>query len=518
MIARQYASGDSLSSVTMNKNLPIALFIIITVGTWLYHVDLLKAQSTNQDNIDDAVQNIENEVTTPDDIDDLMEGFEDEPAEDAASPREEKDEFLEGFDEDTGDETVEEDVMEEQPSTWSLDGEFRFFTTYNFNSDATSPWRGFTMLRPELELTLKKKFSENWQGQIGIRGFYDFIYVLRGRDEYTRQVLDEYEKELELEDTFIQGSLTASLDTKIGRQIVVWGTLDNLRVTDVLNPLDLRVPGLTDIDDLRLPVTMIKLDFYFSDWNLSGMVIPEIRFSKLPVFGSDFFPLPVPAPPEDIPDDGFQNAEYAAALIGTFSGWDLAFYGAYVYDDQAYAEQVSPGSPPQLVRKHPRIVMLGTASNLAVGNWLLKAEAAWLDGLKYTNTPGVTYSRLDLGGGLEYTGFSETTISLEAANRHIFEYNDLLKLPPDEIDENEFQWALRFMQDYLNDTLTFSLLISTFGIKADDGAFERLDAEYDITDAVSIRGGVVFYQSGDKGIFKNISANDRLFFEVRYSF
>jgi len=518
MIARQYASGDSLSSVTMNKNLPIALFIIITVGTWLYHVDLLKAQSTNQDNIDDAVQNIENEVTTPDDIDDLMEGFEDEPAEDAASPREEKDEFLEGFDEDTGDETVEEDVMEEQPSTWSLDGEFRFFTTYNFNSDATSPWRGFTMLRPELELTLKKKFSENWQGQIGVRGFYDFIYVLRGRDEYTRQVLDEYEKELELEDTFIQGSLTASLDTKIGRQIVVWGTLDNLRVTDVLNPLDLRVPGLTDIDYLRLPVTMIKLDFYFSDWNLSGMVIPEIRFSKLPVFGSDFFPLPVPAPPEDIPDDGFQNAEYAAALIGTFSGWDLAFYGAYVYDDQAYAEQVSPGSPPQLVRKHPRIVMLGTASNLAVGNWLLKAEAAWLDGLKYTNTPGVTYSRLDLGGGLEYTGFSETTISLEAANRHIFEYNDLLKLPPDEIDENEFQWALRFMQDYLNDTLTFSLLISTFGIKADDGAFERLDAEYDITDAVSIRGGVVFYQSGDKGIFKNISANDRLFFEVRYSF
>jgi hypothetical protein len=161
--------------------------------------------------------------------------------------------------------------------------------------------------------------------------------------------------------------------------------------------------------------------------------------------------------------------------------------------------------------------MLGTASNLAVGNWLLKAEAAWMDGLKYTNTPGVTYSRLDLGAGLEYTGFHETTISLEAANRHIFEYDDVLKLPPDEIDENEFQWALRVMQDYLNDTLTFSLLVSTFGIKADDGAFERLDAEYDITDAVSVRGGVVFYQSGEKGIFKGISANDRLFFEVKYS-
>jgi len=502
----------------MNKILVIALFSIITFGTFLYHLDVTLAQNKNQRNIDDTAQNFEKEAKTPDDLHDLMEGFDDEATEDEASPRKETDEFLEGFDEEIVDEMIEEEVMEEKPSTWDLDGELRFITTYNFSSDATPPWSGFTMLRPELELTLKKKFSDNWQGQISGRGFYDFIYVLRGRDEYTREVLEAYEKELELKDTFVQGSLTASLDTKIGRQVVVWGTLDNLRVTDVLNPLDLRVPGLTDIDDLRLPVTMIKLDFYFGDWDLSGMVIPEIRFSKLPVFGSDFFPLPVPAPPEDIPDDGFQNAEYAAALIGTFSGWDLAFYGAYIYDDQTYAEQVSPGSPPQLVRKHARIVMLGTASNLAVGNWLFKAEAAWLDGLKYTNTPGVEYSRLDLGGGLEYTGFHETTISLEAANRHIFEYNDLLKLPPDEIDENEFQWALRVMQDYLNDTLTFSLLVSTFGIKADDGAFERLDAEYDITDAVSVRGGVVFYQSGKKGIFKGISDSDRLFFEVKYNF
>jgi len=101
------------------------------------------------------------------------------------------------------------------------------------------------MLRPELELTLKKKFSDSWQGQISAWGYYDLVYSLQGRDNYTSEVLDSYEKELQLRDTFIQGSLTEKLDTKIGRQIVVWGALDNLRVTDVLNPLDLRVLGLT---------------------------------------------------------------------------------------------------------------------------------------------------------------------------------------------------------------------------------------------------------------------------------
>ena len=83
---------------------------------------------------------------------------------------------------------------------------------------------------------------------------------------------------------------------------------------------------------------------------------------------------------------------------------------------------------------------------------------------------------------------------------------------------NELQWIARIMKSYLNDTLTLTLLVSTFGIKADDGSFQRLDAEYDVTDAISIRAGVVFYQSGDKGLYKNIGDNDRLFIELKYSF
>ena len=179
---------------------------------------------------------------------------------------------------------------------------------------------------------MKKKFSDAWQAQASVGGFYDLVYVLRGRDDYTQEVLDDYEKELEVLDTFVQGSLTKKLDVKIGRQIVVWGPLFNLRVTDVLNPVDFRLPGLTDLDDLRLPVTMLKLDYFLGNWDLSGMWIPEIRFSKRPVFGSDFYPFPVPMPPAEEPDNGFEfdDAEWAAALVGTFSGWDMGFYWAYI--------------------------------------------------------------------------------------------------------------------------------------------------------------------------------------------
>jgi hypothetical protein len=480
-----------------------------------------RAQNDHRENVEEIMEGFEEEAParTDGELEELMQGFEaDSPVKTEPSP--EGDDILQGFEEEDGEKAANSrpTPQDGQPSSWSLDGEFVFTTTYNFSPDAVSPWRDFTMLRPELELTLQNRFSGNWQGQISAKGFYDLIYGLRGRDEYTAQVIDEYEKELELEDTFIQGRLTESLDTKIGRQIVVWGTLDNLRVTDVLNPLDLRLPGLTDIDDLRLPVTMVKFDYYPGNWNLSGIVLPEVRFSKLPVFGSDFYPFPQPRPPEQDPDEGFDHLQYAAALTGVFSGWDVGFYWADIYDDRSTAELVSPGPPEQFVRRHARINMLGTAANLALGNWLLKAEVAVFRGLQYTNTPGVEYNRLDLGGGVEYSGFSEATISLEAVNRHIFDYDAQLELPPDEIDKDEFQWALRIAKDLLNDTLTLTLLASTFGIKADDGAFERFDAAYDLTDGVTVRGGVVLYQSGDKGRFKDAGANDRLFLVFKTSF
>ena len=501
----------------MNRAFFITVAILLV---WISFAPVasIHAQDDSSDDIDDIVQGFEPETpaAADDDLEELLQGFEQDATEETERPPE--DEILKGFEN-------EEKYAETRPATeakptpsWSLDGEFAFTATYNFSPSASAPWRGFTALRPELELALKNRFSDNWQGQISARGFYDVIYALRGRNEYTSQVIAAYEKELELKDTFIQGSLTDRLDTKIGRQIVVWGTLDNLRVTDVLNPLDLRLPGLTDIDDLRLPVTMVKFDYYSGSWNLGAMAIPEARFSKLPAFGSDFYPFPRPRPPEQDPGEGFDKLQYAAALTGVFSGWDVGFYYANIYEDRPTVETVISGPTVRSVRKHTRINMLGTAADLALGNWLLKAEAAWFSGLQFTGTPGVEYSRLDVAGGVEYSGFSEAAVSLEAVNRRLFDYDALLLQPPDETDENEFQWALRIAKDFFNDTLTLTLLASTFGIKADDGAFTRFDADYDVTDAVSFRGGAVFYQSGDKGRFSDAGANDRLFAVVKYSF
>jgi len=429
--------------------------------------------------------------------------------------------IIEGFDEDAPAMTSGKDEEEKRQSFWDLTGDVTLRSSYNVH-EHTDPanltdWHGLSRLRLALDLELDMKFSQSWDAQVNGRGFYDFAYTINGRDKYTDEVLSAYESEVEFRDTYIRGSLLPSLDIKAGRQIVIWGKSDNIRVTDVLNPIDLRTPGLVDIEYLRLPVTMTRLDYYFGKWNVTGIAIHEIRFNKNPAFGSDFYPSPFPAPPEEIPSSGGANTEYAAALNGILPGWDISFYGAYFFDDNAHAVGFPVLPPPALV--HSRITMAGTAVNVALGNWLLKSEGAYFTGLEYYTLPGEKKSRYDLLMGTEYAGFAEATISLEFVNRHVVDYDERLGISAfDTTIQDDFQSALRYQQDFRNDTLHLTLLALTYGWKAQNGAIQRFQLAYDVNDSLSVTGGYVNYAAGESGPFQQYGKNDRVFFDVKYSF
>jgi len=430
-------------------------------------------------------------------------------------------EVMEGF-ENEADTDTESPGKEHKPSLFSIDGYVKLGLSYNLISHTPegveTDWRGLSRMRAELQIDLDTKFSSSWQARIGGKGSYDFVYAIKGRDEFTDDVLDSLEKEVELREAYVLGSLLNNLDIKVGRQIVVWGKSDNIRVTDVLNPLDMREPGITDIEDLRLPVAMTRLDYYIGDWSLTGIALHEIRFNKTPEYGSDFYPIAIPLPDEDKPEHGGKNTEFAMAVNGVFKGWDIAFYCADLYNDMPHMETIFGVFPPQFELKHARLKMFGTAFNAAAGNWLLKTEAAFFDGIKFFNTTDKTYSRRDILAGIEYSGFKDMTISIEAVNRHINDFNDILKSTPDEAKEDKFESLIKITKNFLNETLTLNILASRFDPTSRDGAFQRFSAEYDVTDAVDITGGAVFYQSGDLVEFRNIGDNDRLFFEVKYSF
>lgn len=524
-------------------------------------------------------------------IDDLMTGFEDQGVESSnkdqkdLNDQENLDDILEGFEEDSQRANESNTTCTFfPPLPFSLDGYVKVGSVYNFDHDKPknneTDWRGLSSLRTEMLLELSYKYTNSWRLFVSGKGFYDFAYEINGRDDYTDDVLEDYEKEIELREAWVLGRVTDFLDIKVGRQIVVWGRSDNVRVTDVLNPLDIREPGMTDIEDLRLPLWMTRVDAYYGKWNLTGIAIHEIRFNKTPPYGSDFYPeifslsdLGIPPsglqsfmPEENMPQHGGDNTEYAAALNGTFSGWDISFYWANFYNDLPHPDldidfvwmpPVVPRLGLDFELKHSRVNMVGSAFNVTTGNWLFKSEIAYFSGLRFYNVdidadvyidiPGFfldveldekydkKYYRTDALLGVEYTGFDNTTISIDAANRYITNFDNfdelneiplIVALIGDDVDvsemlgvkENEFQWFIRLSRNFMNETLTLNFLASIYGWKGQDGAVERFWAEYDLTDNIKLTGGVVFYESGDMLNFRNIGKNDRMFLEIKYSF
>ena len=400
------------------------------------------------------------------------------------------------------------------PTLWDLGGALTFGASYAPWRDAPPPaqpdYRGLARLQIEGFLQLDGELGRGWQVRASGRGFRDYFYALEGRDEFRDAVLDQYERELEFQELWIRGSPLESLDVKFGRQIVVWGTSDSLRVLDVLNPLDLREPGLVDIEDLRMTVTMTRLDYYQKQWQLSGIAVHETRFDETPVAGSDFNPLG-PDLPEQKPSNGGSHTEWAAALLGSFSGFDLSFHWARFYDDTPHLEMDG-------VLRHARLTLYGAGGQVARGNWLWKGELVYLRGLEFFALPGDQKDRVDALLGVEYAGFDDTTLSLDVANRHLPSYDSALDGPPDFAPRNRVETAFRYTAEFWNARLRTTFLAIVFGARAEDGAVLRLSFDYDLRDALVVGGGLVVYQKGDTPPFTTIDDHDRFFVRLRYSF
>ncbi len=428
---------------------------------------------------------------------------------------------LSGFD--SEEVTESNEVQAKEDPRVVIGGDLAFKTSYGLIKHKVNgiEYGGFNQAQISLFLELDAKLSEDWKLKVSGDAFYDGIYDMHSNTKSSSDILDAYRTQLRLDDTYIQGKITSDLDAKIGRQIVVWGKSDNIRVTDVINPMDNRTPAMTDIEDLRLSVGMAKFDYYIDAWNLSAMIIGESRIMEEAPARSEFFPVDkiFPVAPNPFielvtPSSSWDNTQYAFAANGIFSGWDLSFYGADVLDQKWHIDSMKQ------VRKVSKVKMLGSAFNIATGSWLVKSEVAYLNGVKYNSTTDAK-NRLDILVGFDYMGIRDTVLSLEVANRHIFDYEtQMSKLvsKPDYVQKDEMQTALRATRTFLNDSISTTALLSIFGSSWKNGGFARVWVEYEVADAIGLNFGIVDYIDGDKPFTKAIRNNDRIFADITYSF
>jgi hypothetical protein len=69
----------------------------------------------------------------------------------------------------------------------------------------------------------------------------------------------------------------AGWDFRLGKQQVVWGTADGIKLLDVINPTDFRELNQNVFEDARIPVWMINAEKYFDDGSNIQLIVSEAQ-------------------------------------------------------------------------------------------------------------------------------------------------------------------------------------------------------------------------------------------------
>ena len=246
------------------------------------------------------------------------------------------------------------------------------------------------------------------------RTIYDAMYDMRSDEGYWSRYKNSRQRlsnENKMREIYLDIHLKKA-DIRIGKQQIVWGETDGLRLMDLINPLDMTRQYVTKSwEDIRRPLTSVKLDYYIipeKDFFLEAVWIPEIKTDKIFMDPADpsspwslespklqfaptpFGPIPIiPHVVDRKPASSPRNSEFGLKLNGVNSGyhWTLNFFRGYNYTPVTKFKGARPLFPPASPFPMPVILanletvyekqnVLGITFNKPWGMWVFRGEFA----------------------------------------------------------------------------------------------------------------------------------------------
>lgn len=234
--------------------------------------------------------------------------------------------------------------------------------------------------------------------------------------------------ELRVREAYLDVNLS-SLEVRLGKQQVVWGQADGLRLLDVINPQQLREFNLPTFEDSRIATWMINAELPLGDdGRLQWLVIPDITVNEQADAGTEFaisspelrptLPQgqPVRAQPLRRPDRS--DVEIGLRYSHFVGGWDLSANYFHFYHDNPVLYRRQQQGEIVLQPRLERGELLGGSASTAMGNWVLRAEAVYQQRVYLLRDDlqdgGVTVSgELKALLGLDYYGWRDSHLSYQ---------------------------------------------------------------------------------------------------------
>ncbi len=315
---------------------------------------------------------------------------------------------------------------------------------------------------------------------------------------------------------------------QIGKQQVVWGEADGLKLLDRVNPQSFREFILDDFDDSRIPLWMLNAQFNVTqNGTLQLLWIPDTSTHELAPAGSPFAftsPALVPAPvpgfttrvqQAEAPDKLVADSDFGLRFSNFVAGWDFTLNYLYHYVDEPVVRAQMAGPDILVTQQYERSHLLGGTASTVFGDWILRTEMAYeTDRYHRTQTalPGVMQAdQWSSVIGLDWQGWSDQFISLQWFQTSISgDTTGLVKNPRE--DSLTFLWESRF----LNQTLTVKWL-QIHSLDHGDG-ISRPRLSYNYASSLDLYiGADLFYGKPDE-LFGQFDNADRISIGFNWGF
>ena len=314
---------------------------------------------------------------------------------------------------------------------------------------------------------------------------------------------------------------------RIGKQQIVWGQTDGLKVLDVINPQSFQEFILDDFESSRIPLWSLNADISLNDnISLQLLWVPDSTYHEFARPGSTFdFQSPLlkfaGSEKEKIsnvfrskPNRFLYDSDAGIQLAFFYNGWDITFNYFYHYDDSPVTYQIELYEAVGIETRYKRNHLFGGSMTKAFKNLVLRSE--------YGYNTNKFFRCCSTNSGIDFAETQEKLLAVALdynVNRDLFISGQLLL--SDIVQSNT-----KFIRDKLETAVTLlirkslfneSLTLENFVIHSvnnNDGVI-RPKVFYEYKSNVALWAGFDVFYGSSFGYFGQFNELDRLNFGIK---
>ncbi len=310
---------------------------------------------------------------------------------------------------------------------------------------------------------------------------------------------------------------------RAGRQLIIWGAADGMRITDLVSPMNMTEFLARDYDDIRMPVEALKFRYFTGDMKFEFVYVPIFKGFILPMNPKNPWAMSMPAPPniqlvmlaEKKPEQTFENSEFGGRLSFNLPGIDFSLAALHTYNKMPiFVTSILQNGALGITPEYHRMTFVGGDFSKPIWQFVIRGELAFNINkhLITKQLPANTEKHNTLNAllGIDWYAPNEWMLSVQFANDAIMDYNKQL-----EQEKNTSLFTFSVSKSLLNSTLKLSDFIYTD--LNNGGVFSRFSADYSLSDQIHLLAGYDHFE-GDEGIFGTFKNNSELWIKLKYNF